>query len=91
MENSYIVVYSEREKNEFCKYLKDVGYKWSDGKDVELNDYCFPVCVNTEEKSVSLTNLYLLKQYHDLGGEMLTVKMFANILCDKIKKVAMGY
>lgn len=88
MKNCYVIDYKENERQEFCLFLKLLGFKWANGKSILQNEkHCFPFCIDVERKVVYLTNVYFLKEFKEQGGQFVSVDTFKNIIEHWNKKI----
>lgn len=71
-----IVIYEEFEKANFSNYLNNNGYRWINGKEIKLDDRCFPICIDKDRKTISISNTLFLKEHHKNGGKLISVKEF---------------
>lgn len=79
METFYVVDYMSEERKDLFSFLKSTGFKWLNQKELEDEEHCFPLAVDTSDKCVGLTNTFFLKAFSLGGGQVLSV-------CD-LKKV----
>lgn len=80
MELFYVVNYLQTEKKDLFSFLKDQGYTWLNGKELEDEVHCFPLAVDMEDKSVGLTSTFFLKAFSISGGKILSVCDFKKLM-----------
>ncbi len=81
MKNCCVVCFNKNEKLLFYNYLKNNGYRLSNGSDVFDNiENNYPLGIYLENKVVVVTNDYFLKKYASVGGEVLNFDMFKKLV-----------
>lgn len=70
-----IVNYTEEEKQELEDLLKSNGFKF-----VNLKDHCFPICVELEQKRISFTSTFMLRDLKKKNFKMISVEELKKII-----------
>lgn len=70
-----IVNYTEEEKQELENLLKDNGFIF-----VSLKEHCFPICVDIENKKISFTSTFMLRNVKKKNLKMISVEELKKII-----------
>ena len=70
-----IVNYTEEEKQELEDLLKDNGFIF-----VNLKEHCFPICVDIENKEISFTSTFMLRDVKKKNLKMISVEELKKII-----------
>ena len=80
MENCVVVDYEVKEKNKFYLFLKLLGFRLANGKEFEIQEHCFPFCIDVKRKVVYVTNVNFLREFENQGYKMISVDKFRRVI-----------
>ena len=80
MENCFVVSYDIKERNKFYLFLKLLGFKWANGKELDNQEHCFPFCIDIKRKVVYMTNTNFLREFFSQGHKMISVNKFKKVV-----------
>ena len=80
MENCVVVDYEIKERNKFYLFLKLLGFRLANGKEFEIQEHCFPFCIDVKRKVVYVTNTNFLREFARQGHKMISVNKFRKVI-----------